>query len=201
MKNFLVFALLLFTSSLCASPFLIPVCWAKDYKIDPDHSSITFRIRHLVGRVKGEFKQFSGTVSVQEENLKTLQANALLQAESIDTGNKKRDNHLRSKDFFHSEKYPKITFRSLRVSETVGNQATLVGKLQMHGVTNTIALETTFHGKMKDQFGAERIGLSAKTTLDRKGFGINWNKTMDRGGLLLGDSVTIEIEIEAQAVN
>ncbi len=161
------------------------------YKVDPAHSSIGFSIDHMViDTVHGRFRQFEGSITVDPDNGNKLkQAGAIIQTKSVDTDVQKRDDHLRSPDFFDAEKYPTITFESTGV-----DGQTLTGKFTMHGVTKEISLPFTIKGPIKDPMGNVHLALEAKTKLDRKDYGISWNKTLDAGGLMLGEEVNIEID-------
>ncbi|HTS19515.1 MAG TPA: YceI family protein [Verrucomicrobiae bacterium] len=160
------------------------------YKVDPAHSSIGFSIDHMViDTVHGRFRQFQGSITVDPDNGNALkQASATIQTASIDTDVERRDTHLRSPDFFDAEKYPTITFETTGVSGQ-----TLTGKFTMHGVTKEISLPFTIKGPIKDPMGNVHLALQAKTRLNRKDYGISWNKTLDAGGLMLGEDVDIEI--------
>jgi len=160
------------------------------YKVDPAHSSIGFSIDHMViDTVQGRFRQFEGSITVDPDNGNALkQAAATIQTKSVDTDVEKRDNHLRSPDFFDAEKYPTITFESTGVDAQA-----LTGKFTMHGVTKEISLPYTIKGPIKDPMGNVHLALQAKTKLNRKDYGISWNKTMDAGGLMVGEEVNIEI--------
>ncbi len=137
----------------------------------------------------GRFRQFEGSITVDTNNGNALkQAGAAIQTKSIDTDVEKRDNHLRSPDFFDAEKYPTITFES-----TGADAQTLTGKFTMHGVTKEISLPYTIKGPIKDPMGNVHVALQAKTKLNRKDYGLSWNKTLDAGGLMLGEDVNIEI--------
>jgi polyisoprenoid-binding protein YceI len=167
------------------------------YKVDPAHSSIGFSVDHMViNTVHGRFRQFDGTITVDPDNGNAIrQAAATIQSTSIDTDIEKRDNHLRSPDFFDAEKFPTIAFESTSVKADGGTQ-TLVGKFTMHGVTKEISLPVKIKGPIKDPMGSTRLGLEVSTTLDRKDYGLTWNKTLDTGGLMLGETITIQINAE-----
>jgi polyisoprenoid-binding protein YceI len=168
---------------------------ADTYKIDPAHSNVGFAVTHLViSTVTGKFKEFSGEVSVEGKDV--TEAKGTIQAKSVDTGNERRDGHLRSADFFNVEKFPTITFQSKRV-EKKGSETVLVGDFTMHGVTKELSLPVKVNGPVKDPWGNSRIGVQAKTTVSRKDFGITWNQTLDAGGVAVSDEVQIEINAEA----
>ncbi|HVM59593.1 MAG TPA: YceI family protein [Verrucomicrobiae bacterium] len=160
------------------------------YTVDHAHSSIGFSIDHMViDTVHGRFRQFDGSITVDPDNGNALkQASATIQTRSIDTDVQRRDDHLRSADFFDTEKNPTITFESTGV-----NGQTLTGKFTMHGVTKEVSLPYTIKGPIKDPMGNVHLALEARTKLNRKDYGISWNKTLDSGGLMLGEEVNIEI--------
>jgi len=165
------------------------------YNIDPVHSSLAFSVSHLViSNVRGKFNEFSGTVTMDGKALEG--AKGTVQTKSIDTGNSKRDSDLKSPSFFDVEKYPTITFQSKRAN-TKGDETILVGDYTMHGVTKEISLPVKVNGPIKDPWGNSRIGLQAKTKLNRKDFGLTYNKTLETGGMVVGDEVEIEINAEA----
>lgn len=170
---------------------------AAEYVIDPAHSSVTFKIRHLVSKTAGQFDKFSGNLSYEPGKPQTWAANAEIDAASINTNNKKRDDHLKSADFFDVKKYPKIAFQSKKVTDVDDNEAKLHGDLTMHGVTKPVVLDIEFTGAGTDPWGTQKIGFTGKTKVNRKDFGIEWNKTLDAGGLMLGDDVEIVLEVEA----
>lgn len=170
--------------------------FSATYEIDHDHSSITFKIRHLVSKTKGEFKKFKGTFQYEKGKSETWSVNADIDASSIDTNSKKRDDHLRSKDFFDVAKYPKITFKSTKIMDASSTEAKVEGELTMHGVTKPVELELEIGGEGKDPWGNERVGFTAKTKVNRKDFNIVYNKTLETGGVLIGDDVEITLEVE-----
>ncbi len=160
------------------------------YKVDPAHSSIGFSVDHMViDTVHGRFRQFDSSITVDPENGNALkQATATIQAKSIDTDVEKRDNHLRSPDFFDAEKYPTITFESTGV-----DGQTLTGKFTLHGVTKEISLPIKIKGPIKDPMGNTHLSLEANTKLNRKDYGLTWNKILEAGGLMVGEEITIQI--------
>ncbi len=167
------------------------------YAIDPVHSSVGFSIRHLlISNVKGDFNEFSGTIEFDEADITKSSVDVVIKTASIDTDNVNRDQHLASADFFDAEKFPEITFKSSKIEKSE-NGLTMTGLLTMHGVTKEIIIPFEFIGKVKDPMNNEVVGFEGKTTLDRKEFGITWNKTLDEGGLALGNEVKIELNIEA----
>ena len=168
---------------------------ADTYNIDPAHSTIGFAVTHMViNKVHGKFKEFSGTVVLDGKNI--IEAKGVIQVKSVDTGVEMRDKDLRSPNFFDADKYPTITFQSKR-SEKKGDETVLVGDFTMHGVTKEISLPAKLAGPIKDPFGGIRIGLEAKTKLNRKDFGMTYNRALEAGGLIVGEEIEIEINAEA----
>jgi len=168
-----------------------PVTW----RIDQSHSDISFRIRHLVSRVRGTFNDWSGTIVADPRNLAGGSVQVEIKTASIDTNNERRDTHLRSGDFFDAEKHPTITFRSTRV-QTRGRRLTVNGNLTMNGITRPVVL-TGEAAEPAGAAGKRRIGFEATTTINRKDFNVTWNRAAEGGGVVLGDEVEITINIEA----
>jgi polyisoprenoid-binding protein YceI len=167
----------------------------ETYAIDPVHSNVAFTIRHLVSKVTGKFNDFSGTVNVDPKKLATSSVDFAIKVGSIDTGNGDRDKHLKSGDFFDAEKYPEITFKSSSVKSTGKDKYAVTGTLTMHGVSKQVTLPVEFDGFGKDMQGNEKAGFELSTKVDRKAYGINWNKVVDNG-TLLGDEVAVVINLE-----
>jgi polyisoprenoid-binding protein YceI len=171
---------------------------AETYNIDGAHTSVGFSIQHMViSKVKGRFNEFSGTIQVDPKaESKVTGASVVIKVSSIDTANTKRDEHLRSADFFDVAKYPDMTFALTKVEK---DKEGLVahGKLTMHGVTKEISLPFKLNGPITDPWGNSRLGIEARTTLNRKDYGLTWSKTLETGGLVVGDEVEIEILLEA----
>jgi len=164
---------------------------ADTYKLDVSHSTVAFSISHLViSEVDGRFNEFDGAVKLEGNTL--VAAEATIQAKSVDTGNSKRDDHLRNTDFFDVEKFPTITFVSKRVED-----GKIIGDFTLHGVTKEVALPYTIKGPIKDPWGKTRIGIKAEATLSRKDYGLTWNKVLEAGGVTVGDEVKIRISAEA----
>ena len=168
----------------------------NEYKADTAHSSISFKISHMmVSKVRGHFNDFSVTIKEDPDDITKSSASVMIKAASIDTADKKRDDHLRSPDFFDVGKYPEITFKSKKI-EKKGNGYAATGTLTMHGVSKEVTIFFEITGKLKDPWGNTRMGVEANTKLDRKDYGIKWNKTLDQGGLMVGNEVNIEILLE-----
>ena len=168
------------------------------YVIDADHSTLGFTIRHAgIGKTRGQFDEFNGTIEVADDSTPTgSTASATIKAASVNTRNNDRDNHLRSADFFDVETYPEWTFATTGVSGSK-ESSTLTGDLTIHGVTKSVDLEVEFLGAATDPFGNDRAAFEASTVISRKDFGLTWNAALEAGGVLVGDKVTITLEIEA----
>ncbi len=170
----------------------------QTYTIDPSHSRLGFVVRHLgFSKVRGSFSHFEGTVRADPTDLSTLSATATIQASTISTNDAKRDEHLRSGDFFEVEKFPTLTFESTGVQGVSGSRFTLVGSLTMHGVTREVEMEAEFLGEGQDPWGGTRVAFEAQTTVNRKDFGLNWNVALEAGGFLVSEDVQIVLEIQA----
>jgi polyisoprenoid-binding protein YceI len=170
---------------------------AETLKIDADHSSVTFKVRHLLTKVQGRFQKFEGSLDFDEKSLGASKVTATIQAASVDTNVEARDKDLRSKRFFDVERFPTLTFTSLAVTEVSGNKGKVRGTLTMHGVSKEVVLSTEYLGKGKDPWGNTRHGFHAETTINRKDFGMAWNEALEAGGLLVGDEVEISLDVEA----
>ena len=168
----------------------------RTYKIDKSHSEAIFQVRHLLTKVRGRFSDFEGTVEFNEANPEQSSVNFTIQATSIDTAEQDRDKHLRTADFFDVENHGTITFHSKRIDAKGGDSIDVIGDLTIHGVTKEVTLPVTHLGKAKDPWGNERLGFEAETTINRKDFGLNWNKALESGGVLVGDDVNVGLEIE-----
>jgi polyisoprenoid-binding protein YceI len=165
--------------------------------IDKTHSEAFFQVRHLLTKVRGRFRDFSGTIDFDEKQPEKASVTFTIQTASIDTDTADRDTHLRSADFFDVEKYPTITFQSTRVTKTSSDSYAVTGNLQIHGVTREVTIPTTYLGSAKDPWGNLRGGFEAETTINRKDFGLNWNTALETGGFLVGDDVKITFNIQA----
>jgi len=171
---------------------------ADVYEFDTAHSSIGFTVKHLgISKVSGRFGKFSGSITLAKPESRSARVEAVIEAASVDTAVEKRDDHLRGPDFFDVKKYPEIRFVSTTVSRMKGDRFTMEGDLEMHGVTKKVTLDVEFGGKVTDPWGDERAAFTATGTLDRKDFGIRWNKVLDSGGVMISDEVKIILEIEA----
>ncbi|HZI09550.1 MAG TPA: YceI family protein [Myxococcus sp.] len=165
--------------------------------IDTTHSGIHFSIRHMVvAKVRGAFKGFSGTVQYDAENPANSSVSVSIDAASIDTGVGQRDAHLKSPDFFDVEKFPALTFQSTRVEKAGGNSLRVTGNLTIRDVTREVVLDTELLGTGKDPWGNTRVAFEAKTSIDRRDFGLKWNQALEAGGVLVGEKVEIALEIQ-----
>ncbi len=169
---------------------------ADTFTIDKSHSDVGFRIRHFVSTVTGRFDSFSGAIDLNKANMEASSVEFEIEAASINTANADRDKHLRSPDFFDVEKFPKVTFKSTSIKKTGSNSFDVTGNFTLHGVTKTITLPVTYLGEIADPWGNIRAGFETSTTLDRKEYGITWNKALDAGGAILGDEVKVSINLE-----
>jgi len=170
---------------------------AESYQVDPVHSDITFKVRHLVSYVTGHFREFSGLIDIDRENLENSSVSLTIMTSSVDTGNAKRDEHLRSDEFFDAEKFPEITFKSKSLEHKSGDTYGVSGTFSMHGVEETLSIPVEALGFTDHARFGKRAGFTASFTLDRDTYGIDWNLPMDSGTLVLGNEISIEINIEA----
>jgi len=178
--------------------FIPSLAFASTWNIDPDHSSIGFKVRHLmVSNVKGTFGKVQGVVNVDDQDVSRSHVNVTIDTASIETGVAKRDTHLRSPEFLDVAKFPTMTFASTRVEKNGTNGLKVTGNLTLHGVTRAVVLDVEGPtGQSKDPWGNFRRGASANTTINRKDFGLTWNKALETGGVVVGDDVNISIEVE-----
>ena len=168
------------------------------YTIDSGHSAVSFSVRHMmVSKVRGQFAPPEGTFTVAENPLESAVA-VDIDWSSVTTGEPKRDEHLRSPDFFHVEKFPKITYRSTGVRHIKGEDWALDGELTVQDVTRPVSLDLEFNGAERDPWGNVKAGFSGTTKINREDFGLNYNAVLETGGVLVGKDVNIEIEIEAK---
>lgn len=168
------------------------------WKIDPSHSAIAFSVRHMVvSKTRGRFTKWSGQLRFDPDDPAASSVEVDIEPGSVDTADADRDAHLRSADFFDVEKHPTASFRSTRVEDQGGDRYRVTGDLTVHGVTKPVVLDVTYEGSGKDPWGGERAGFSASASIDRKQFGLEWNKALETGGLLVGEKVELTLEIEA----
>ncbi len=170
----------------------------EKFNFDPVHSHVAFSVRHLmISKVNGNFRVWSGTLVVDEADHSTSAVEVEIDAASIDTREPQRDDHLRSPDFLDAANYPKITFKSTRVEKVDDENFKVTGDFTVHGVTKPVVLDVEYLGRTKDPWGGERIGFTAKTSINRKDYGLNFNMVLEGGGVMVGDKVDITLDIEA----
>jgi polyisoprenoid-binding protein YceI len=174
----------------------LPGYLAGTWTIDPVHSDVSFTVRHMmVSKVRGQFTTFEGTIITAADPLQSS-VTVSIDPNSIDTRNEQRDNHMRSADFFEVDKYPTMTYRSTGIRRD-GDDWVVDGELELHGVTRPVSLATEFNGAGRDPYGGTRIGFSATTELNRRDFGIDISMPMDGGGVVVGDKISVLLEVEA----
>lgn len=167
------------------------------WQLDPAHSEVAFRVRHLViATASGKFKTFASTVTTNDDDFSTASIEFTVDTASIDTGVSDRDGHLRSDDFFASEKYPTMQFKSTGIQSTGDNEYELQGDLTIRDVTQPITLQVEFGGIMKDPWGNIKAGFEVNGKVKRKEFGLSWDAVTEAGGVVLGDEVKIHINLE-----
>jgi polyisoprenoid-binding protein YceI len=178
------------------APIPAPASTTETWTIDKAHSTASFKVRHIVSNVTGNFRDFDANINIDRANPANSSVDFTIQATSIDTGNTNRDEHLRSTDFFEVAKFPTIAFKSTSIKPKSKTDFDVTGDLTMHGVTKRVTFPVTFLGFGKDPRGTEKAGFDIETTLNRKDYGIVWNRALDEGGALLGDDVKVEISLE-----
>lgn len=168
------------------------------WQIDSAHSGVNFSVRHMViAKVRGRFGKFSGTVRAADQDPTQTQISVEIETASIDTGVGDRDKHLRSADFFDAEQFPTLRFESTRVESAGSDRYKLIGNLTIKDVTREVALDVEYAGRAKDPWGNERAAAHAKGSIDRREFGLGWNQVLEAGGVLVGERVEIELEVQA----
>jgi polyisoprenoid-binding protein YceI len=167
--------------------------------VDPDHSVAAFSIRHMmIAHVRGQFNKIAGSIYFDPPNIDVSSIELTIDVSSIFTGVTKRDDHLRSPDFFNIEKYPTISFKSIQTTAVNGNRVKVTGDLTIHGITCQITVPVEFWGPVKDPFGdGLSMGFAASAIINREDYGINWNQTMADNGLMVGRTVNLFIDVEA----
>jgi len=168
------------------------------WDLDTSHSSVSFHVRHLmVSKVHGRFQTWSGTLLLDDEDITKSSVSVTIDAASVDTREPKRDDHLRSPDFFDVASFPQLTFKSTAIEQRAPGDYVVTGDLTIHGVTRAVTLAVEMSGQVKEPWRGLRTGFSAKTHISRKDFGLTWNVALETGGLLVGDKIEIALEIEA----
>lgn len=167
------------------------------YNIDSAHSQVQFTVRHMmISRVRGWFDKFEGTVALDEANPSNTTVDVKIDASSVNTRDEKRDGHLRSSDFFDAEKYPYLTFKSTNVVLQGKERAKLYGDLTIKNITHEVVLDVEYTGSAKSPWGTTSYGFNARTVINRKDWELNWNAALETGGVLVGDEITVDIELE-----
>jgi polyisoprenoid-binding protein YceI len=179
-------------------PAVAPSTGGSTWKIDSAHSNAEFAVKHMmISTVRGRFRTLEGTIHLNEAEPARSSLEAVIEAASVDTAEPKRDDHLRSADFFEVEKYPRLTFRSTRVEQVKGDRWQITGDLTIRDVTKEVVLDTEYEGQIKDAYGLQRAAFSAQTELNRKDFGLNWNALIEAGGVAVGDKIRVTLNIAA----
>ncbi len=169
---------------------------ADTWTIDPTHSQVGFVVRHLVSKVRGSFQEFSGTITGDPTDLTTASAEFAVVMQSVNTNQPDRDNHLRTSDFFDVANYPTMAFQSTSITKTGDTEYTVRGDLTLRGVTKSVDVKVEFLGIGDDPWGNTRAGFEASARINRKDFGVNWNQVLEAGGVMVGDTVDIHLELE-----
>src|SRR5579875_902192 len=168
------------------------------WEIDPSHSEASFSVKHMMfATVRGHFNVLSGHLHIDEQHSENSWVEAQVDAASVDTRDERRDGHLKSPDFFDVQNYPTITFKSTKVEPVGDHEYNVYGDLSMHGVTKPVVFKAEYSGQVKDAFGNQRAGLSAKTKINREDWGLTWNAALEAGGVLVSKDVNIEIDLSA----
>ncbi|MDD2582222.1 MAG: YceI family protein [Desulfuromonadaceae bacterium] len=172
--------------------------FATTWTIDPDHSNVGFKVKHLmISNVNGEFKKYTGVVDINDKDITKSKVQVSIDTNSINTNVQKRDEHLRSADFFNVAKYPTMTFVSKKVAKAGKDKLKVTGDLTLHGITRQVVLDVEGPTKeSRDPWGNIRKGATATTKINRKDFGLVWNAALETGGVVVGDEITITLEIE-----
>ena len=179
-----------------------PAVGTQTWAIDPVHSTAEFAVKHMVfTTARGVFRELEGKLEFDEANLAAARVEATIQVASIDTREPNRDAHLKSDDFFNTEKYPTITFRSTRVEVEGENRAKIYGDLTIRDVTKEVVLDTEYHGQLVDAYGNQRAAFTAETEISRKEFGLRWNALLETGAAVVADRVKITLDIAAVREN
>lgn len=167
------------------------------FKIDPAHSQIQFSVRHMmISKVRGSFEKFDGTVNLDEQKPAHTTVDVQIDASSINTRDETRDNHLKSPDFLDAAKYPYITFKSKRVDVKDNQHARVVGDLKIRDITHEVTVDVEFNGQAKSPWGTVSYGFNGHTVINRKDWNLTWNQTLETGGVLVGDEISVDIELE-----
>ena len=170
-----------------------PTAW----KIDPSHSEVGFSVKHLmIANVRGRFGALDGEINLDETNIERSSVNVAIEASSIDTREQRRDDHLRSADFFDVLRFPQLVFRSDGVQRTGDDRLRVSGLLTIRDVTKAVVLDVREEGRGTDPWGGQRAAFTATTSIDRRDFGLTWNQALETGGVLVGNEIRITLEVE-----
>ncbi len=176
----------------------VPQTATTTWNLDPVHSVAEFKVKHMmISNVKGQFTTLTGVLSLDETNHTNSRVEASIQAASINTRDAQRDTHLKSPDFFDAEKFPTLSFKSTRIGRSGNGELAVTGDLTIRGVTRNVVF--TVEGPTppaNDPWGNARVGLSATTKINRKDFGLTWNATLETGSIVVGDEVTITLDVQ-----
>ncbi len=184
-------------AAVLTTGLVVPVLAADTYMLDAAHSNVGFAVRHLViSTVNGHFSEVAGEIQYDAADITKSSVSVTIKTDSINTNNGKRDDHLKSADFFDAEKNPEITFKSSSI-EREGDGYAAVGTLTIKGVSKEVKLPFEITGKIKDPWGNNKIGVEGSLTINRQDYGVSWSKTMDNGGLVVGNEVKISFSVEA----
>jgi len=175
----------------------MPAVAADLYTVDKAHSQAAFQVKHFLSKTGGRFNQFEGKIQLDDKHLENSTVEFKIDAASVDTDNEKRDAHLRTADFFDVENHPAVTFKSEKIRQVAKGKYEVTGTFSMRGVEKKLVVPVTYLGLVKDPWGGQRAGFSTQLTLNRKDFGMLWNKALDSGGYVLGDEVWVTVELEA----
>ena len=170
------------------------------FNVDRSHSEMGFDVRHFFSKVHGRFEDFQGSIVFDSADPARISVEGTASTASISTDNERRDNHLRSADFFDAQNFPTLTFKSTKVTANGKNKYQVAGDLTLRGVTKPVVFDAEFLGMGPVGAGGVKAGFTATTVINRKEFGINWDKTLDNGGVMLGDDVTLVLNVEANEV-
>lgn len=171
---------------------------ATNWTFDLSHSSVSFNVRHMmIAKVRGQFTKWGGTLLLDDNDLTKSTIDVTIETASVDTKEEKRDAHLRSADFFDSDTFPVMTFKSTSIAKVSDDEYEVTGDLTLHGTTKQVKLAVEYNGSGKDPWGGTRAGFSANATINRKDFGLHWNAALEAGGVLVGEKVEIHLEVQA----
>ncbi|GGS10707.1 polyisoprenoid-binding protein [Streptomyces aureoverticillatus] len=186
------------TTAPAAAPAPELAALTGEYTLDPAHTTIGFVARHaMVTNVKGSFKEFSGTLHLDGADPSASTASLDVTMDSIDTGNADRDGHLKSADFFKTDEFPQMTFRSTKAEALGGDDYRITGDLTILGTTKPLTIDLEFNGAAKDPFGNERVGFEGKAEILRSEWGLSWNAALETGGVLISDKIKLNFDISA----